>query len=168
MAAITDLATLAHTDLLASDWLVVHDLSAATDKKMAPFVTGTWTPALNFGGATTGITYSVQVGTYTKIGRIVLLAATIVLSSKGTATGSATITGLPFTSLTNANSHFYAGTVYWRSMAANGYSIMAILPDNSAAISLYVSSASANTVAATDANFGNTSEIILTMMYEAA
>ena len=168
MAAITDLATLAHTDLAVGDWLVVHDLSAATDKKMAPFAAGTWTPALNFGGATTGITYSVQVGTYTKIGRIVLLAATIVLSSKGTATGSATITGLPFTSLTNANSHFYAGTVYWRSMAANGYSIMAILPDNSAAISLYVSSASANTVAATDANFGNTSEIILTMMYEAA
>ena len=96
MAAITDLATLAHTDLLASDWLVVHDLSAATDKKMAPFVTGTWTPALNFGGATTGITYTTQSGNYVRMGNLVYVHFSIVLSSKGSATGAATITGLPF------------------------------------------------------------------------
>ena len=96
MAAITDLATLAHTDLLASDWLVVHDLSAATDKKMAPFVTGTWTPALNFGGAMTGITYTTQSGNYVRMGNLVYVHFSIVLSSKGSATGAATITGLPF------------------------------------------------------------------------
>lgn len=96
MAAITDLATLAHTDLLASDWLVVHDLSAATDKKMAPFVTGTWTPALKFGGATTGITYTTQSGNYVRMGNLVYVHFSITLSSKGSATGAATITGLPF------------------------------------------------------------------------
>ena len=35
MAAITDLATLAAADVADTDWLVVHDLSAATDKKIA-------------------------------------------------------------------------------------------------------------------------------------
>ena len=35
MAAITDLATLAAADVADDDWLVAHDLSAATDKKIA-------------------------------------------------------------------------------------------------------------------------------------
>jgi hypothetical protein len=59
---------------------------------------GTWTPALAFGGASTGITYNAQAGTYTRIGRLVHCFARLSLSSKGSAAGSATITGLPFTS----------------------------------------------------------------------
>jgi hypothetical protein len=58
---------------------------------------GTWTPAIAFGGASTGITYTTQDGTYTKIGNMVFLRAEIELLSKGTATGVATIAGLPFT-----------------------------------------------------------------------
>ena len=168
MATINGLSTLATTALTSSDYLPVYDASGATDMKTPAFTSGSWTPALRFGGATTGITYSVQVGTYTRIGQIVIAAATIVLSSKGSATGSATVTGFPYTSLNNANSHFYAASVYWRSLAANGYSIMAILPDNSATISIYASIASANTAGATDATFGNVSELMLTLMYEAA
>ena len=57
---------------------------------------GTWTPALAFGGGTTGITYAGQGGYYTKVGRVVTLTGGINLSSKGSATGAATITGLPF------------------------------------------------------------------------
>jgi hypothetical protein len=59
---------------------------------------GTWTPALAFGGASTGITYNAQAGTYTRIGRLVHCFARLSLSNKGSASGSATITGLPFTS----------------------------------------------------------------------
>jgi hypothetical protein len=58
---------------------------------------GTFTPALAFGGASTGITYSTQTGTYTRIGRTVYVEISITLSSKGSATGNATITGLPLT-----------------------------------------------------------------------
>ena len=57
---------------------------------------GTWTPTIEFGGASTGITYSTQSGAYTRIGNVVFLRILIVLSSKGTATGNTTITGLPF------------------------------------------------------------------------
>jgi hypothetical protein len=57
---------------------------------------GTWTPNLTFGGSSTGITYSVQDGRYTKIGRIVTLQAFIRLSSRGSATGEARITSVPF------------------------------------------------------------------------
>lgn len=58
---------------------------------------GTWTPDVQFGGAKVGITYSSQIGYYTKVGRLVTVNAQIVLTSKGTSVGAVTIAGLPFT-----------------------------------------------------------------------
>lgn len=57
---------------------------------------GTWTPLLSFGGGSTGLTYTTQAGTYTKIGRLVSIGARIVLSAKGSSTGAAQVAGLPF------------------------------------------------------------------------
>jgi hypothetical protein len=68
-----------------------------TSELLADYEEGTWTPVLAFGGASVGITYAAQGGTYTKIGRLVTGRFVIVLSSKGASTGAATIEGLPFT-----------------------------------------------------------------------
>lgn len=57
---------------------------------------GTWTPQLQFGGANVGMTTSLANGTYTKIGRLVTVRASITLTAKGSSTGAATISGLPF------------------------------------------------------------------------
>jgi hypothetical protein len=61
--------------------------------------TGSWTPALKFGGATTGITYSSNTGIYYTLSnetiQLVYAYWDFTLSSKGSATGAATITGLP-------------------------------------------------------------------------
>jgi hypothetical protein len=57
---------------------------------------GTWTPGLQFGGATTGITYLFQEGNYTRIGDMVFCSFTFHLSSLGTASGTAEITGFPY------------------------------------------------------------------------
>ena len=59
------------------------------------YVQGYWVPVLTFGGASVGITYGTQIGTYTKIGKLVMLNCDIVLSSKGSSVGSASITGIP-------------------------------------------------------------------------
>jgi hypothetical protein len=61
---------------------------------------GTWTPTLRFGGASVGQTYTVQLGSYTRIGRLVTLSCTIALSNKGSSTGNASIGGLPFVTST--------------------------------------------------------------------
>ena len=54
-----------------------------------------FTPVLRFGGATTGITYSTQLGRAVTYAGVVHEAwIDIDLTSKGSATGSATITGL--------------------------------------------------------------------------
>ncbi|HEY0824081.1 MAG TPA: hypothetical protein VGD76_09870, partial [Ramlibacter sp.] len=50
-----------------------------------------------FGGATTGITYTEQNADYTKLGRAVHFRIYLKLSAKGSATGAATVSGLPFT-----------------------------------------------------------------------
>jgi hypothetical protein len=68
-----------------------------TSELLDDYEEGTWTPTLAFGGASTGIAYGAQLGTYTKIGNVVQARFTIVLSNKGSATGNATIEGLPFT-----------------------------------------------------------------------
>ena len=58
--------------------------------------TGTFTPELSFGGATTGITYAAQLGYYTRIANRIFFNFRITLTSKGSATGDAVISGLPF------------------------------------------------------------------------
>ena len=60
---------------------------------------GTWTPGISFGGGTTGITYGTQTGSYTKVGRLVTCFGNLTLTAKGSSTGQARITGLPFTAV---------------------------------------------------------------------
>lgn len=76
---------------------------------------GSWTPAIAFGGGTTGITYSVQSGLYTKVGNIVILSGRIQLTNKGSSTGDATMTGLPFSS---AGSNWGLMFSFWGGMAS--------------------------------------------------
>jgi hypothetical protein len=59
--------------------------------------TGTWTPSLLFNGSSTGVTYSTRVGRYVRQGNLVTLWASFVLTSNGSGTGSAQISGIPFT-----------------------------------------------------------------------
>lgn len=58
---------------------------------------GTWTPSL--GG---NATYTVQTGTYTKIGRMVFIRFTLTINVLGTGS-STTVSGLPFTSIAGYN-----------------------------------------------------------------
>lgn len=66
-----------------------------------PYAAGTWTPALKFGGAAVGMTYSAQSGYYWRMGGLVYVEGLIVLSALGSSTGAATITGLPVNNTTN-------------------------------------------------------------------
>jgi hypothetical protein len=59
---------------------------------------GIWSPAFTFSTPPTGLTYNgTPTGRYTKIGRVVYIKCTVILTSKGTGgSGGLTITGLPF------------------------------------------------------------------------
>jgi len=71
--------------------------------KSVGYLEGTWTVGVAFGGGTTGITYNASTitGYYTKIGNMVTISAFLELTNKGSDTGGAYITGLPFISVDN-------------------------------------------------------------------
>lgn len=123
---------------------------------------GTWTPALAFGGGTTGITYTVQVGRYTRIGNLVTLWMRIALSSKGSSTGSATITGLPLTS-SNITSLIYPASIR-ASTTTHTDALQAFVNSNATAITLEQNAAGTSSVL-TDTNFGNTTTLGITISY---
>ena len=72
---------------------------------------GTFTPVLSFAGGTTGVTYSMQEGHYTKIGRQVIAQFRIQLTSEGSSTGTLRIT-LPFTALDTFSSTGIDGNIF--------------------------------------------------------
>jgi hypothetical protein len=71
-------------------------IAIAADITVLIQTTGTFTPALLFGGAAVGMTTSAAVGAYTKTGNLVAVVIAVILTAKGSSTGVATITGLPF------------------------------------------------------------------------
>lgn len=83
---------------------------------------GTWTPLMSIGGSQTGITFSTQVGTYSKIGRFVHVCFDLALSSKGSNTGNVVIGGYPFAA---EGSNFYPGVVVNSNFTfTSGYSLL--------------------------------------------
>ena len=60
------------------------------------YETGIWTPTLTFGDASVGITYVQRSGMYVRNGNSISCGFVIELLDKGTSTGVAKITGLPF------------------------------------------------------------------------
>jgi len=77
--------------------------TTATDAFYEGVTPHSFTPSLRFGGATTGITYTTQVGRYLKVGNAIDFTIYIVLSAKGSATGAAVIEGLPIASANITN-----------------------------------------------------------------
>ncbi len=57
---------------------------------------GSWTPVLGGNSGTSGQSYAVQLGTYTKVGKLVSISFYVLLTNKGTITGTVQISGLPF------------------------------------------------------------------------
>jgi len=122
---------------------------------------GTWTPTIKFGGASTGITYTTQTGTYTKIGNLVRITANIVLSNKGSSTTYAEIYGIPFNGPSVLGNG--AGIVpYYGGMS--GLTGPMTVDIYQTQISLRVFSATQST-SVQDTNFTNTSSIYFTCTY---
>jgi len=85
---------------------------------------GDWTPGIAFGGGTTGIAYNAgqTTGKYTKIGRMVFCTFNITLTNKGSSSGNATITGLPFARNGDTNMQGF-NSVVWGGMTSSLLSV---------------------------------------------
>ncbi len=64
---------------------------------LSDYEQGTWTPDIEINNSTSGITYATRSASYIKIGKLAFINGDLILSSKGSNTGSVTMSGLPFT-----------------------------------------------------------------------
>jgi hypothetical protein len=127
---------------------------------------GTWTMGVSFGGGTTGITYNASYadGLYTKIGNVVTITGFLVMTSKGSDTGAALFTGLPFT-VVNNNSGYTPPSFYTHKLtfADRLHGRTAI---NNTIIYLVETTAAAGTNSDIDnTNFSNDTQIAIGLVY---
>jgi hypothetical protein len=122
-----------------------------------------WTPGVAFGGGTTGITYTTQVGRYQRIGDIIIATGYCLLSSKGSSAGNATITGFPVAA--NALSNLNQPIILWIATltGVSGGEQGFIAPGGSAATLSYTATGTVATM--TEANFQNTTSFMVTAVY---
>jgi len=124
---------------------------------------GTWTMGVSFGGASVGVTTAYNTGTYTKIGRQVTVNGYLALSNKGSSTGTAKITGLPFT-IANTTGNLVAAALRFDSITFTnqfqGYG-----GDNSTTISLEEITILGAVTVLTDADFSNSCSIMVSLTY---
>ena len=125
---------------------------------------GTWTMGITFGGGSTGNVYVVNTGTYTKIGRQVTVNGQIGLSTKGSSTGVASLSGLPFT-VGNATAPFFASASIWFNnvnFAGQFQSRTEVATTN---LQLWQTSILGVISQLNDTNFANNSEIAVSLTY---
>jgi hypothetical protein len=124
---------------------------------------GTWTMGISFGGGSTGIGYTVNTGTYTKIGRQVTVNGQLGLTSKGSSTGSARITGLPFT-IPNSPSNLGGASLRLNLISfLNQFQGFGVANTTTIALEEVTSLGTLSTL--TDADFTNDSDLMVSFTY---
>jgi hypothetical protein len=140
--------------------------ASADPNTLDDYAEGTFTPGITFGGASTGITYTIQTGDYTKVGRLVVAHANILLSNKGSATGAALITGLPFTVNTSA----FVGAAQWSSLNTNWVNVIGLASNGTTQVIVYGATAAGtgNQTQLANTDFTNSTNINVTLVYFSA
>ncbi len=130
------------------------------------YETGTWNPTVTFGGSSTGIALTSE-GIYTRIGNTVTIHGVITFTDKGGESGSARITGLPFTAA-NTNGSYQCGVI---GFAANLLSLVGTptfaVADNGTELYLQNWSAT-DSVNLTNSNFKDNTSLRFSGTYQIA
>lgn len=130
-----------------------------TSELLDDYEEGTYTPTITFGGNSVGQAYSVRIGRYTKVGRVVHVQASLIFTNKGSSTGDAAIT-LPLAvadALTPASFEFVTvtHTGFMQGFAAT----------SATSVALQTNSTAGGTGNLADTNFANSSRVYMSMTY---
>ena len=129
-----------------------------------PTTLSSWTPVLNFSGGVTGLTYGVQLGFYIPLGALTFFICQILLTSKGSSTGTAAISGLPVSGGIHGNSN--AGTIgNWSVMTLDAGYTQIGWQVNGTTLLLNEMGSTKTYQQLADTNFGNTSLLIFSGLY---
>jgi hypothetical protein len=139
-------------------------VASANANTLDDYEEGTWTMGVSFGGGATGITYNHITGNYVKIGRQVNVTGLISLTNKGSSTGDARITGLPF-AIPNAVPNYAAPSLMFFNIGfANQFQAYGVI--GSSTIALFEITEAGAASGLTNADFANNSEVIISFTYQ--
>lgn len=154
--------TLPYSNFVAGDRIYAAQLMvnfALLARSFASYTASSWTPALSFGNASSGMTYGTQSGAYIKVGRFVWYVGTITLTAKGASTGTARITGFPYTT-TEEGSAFISTFTNGASLGDVVRGFIQCPPTVSAtALTLVQVTGTTTSTVLTEANFTDTSSL---------
>jgi hypothetical protein len=135
--------------------------TAAAANLLDDYEEGTWTPSL--GGTTT---YSIQQGSYTKVGDQITANFDVAVTTIGTGS-TVDISGLPFTSVSGGPQGITGGIGYFSAISTSIISIFARIDPGSSTL-LLASLTAAGTVVAGNALFADGARITGSVTYKAA
>ena len=125
---------------------------------------GSFTPNLTFGGASIGITYGVQAGKYWRIGDVVYITLQITLTNKGSSTGIASISNLPFASASDSSFHDFVVGGCTATNTSGSTSFYAFVGSGNTILT-FANCGAGNNSSLSDTNFSNTTSIHATGFY---
>lgn len=124
-----------------------------------------WTPALAFGGGSTGLTYTSRVGREIKIGKMVHIAFNIVVNDNGSSSGAATISGLTHAAETITSMQWSTGG-YGEGLNAAG-AVSCTIASGGSSISLTFADTT-GAASLTEVEIVNGAQLACSMTYQAA
>lgn len=152
-------------DISTNAFVGVNSGSTLTGRTYPYYETGTWTPGITFGGGATGMTFGTQEGYYTREGNQVTVHAYVVLTAKGSDTGTALMTGLPFTARNTAGSSQSFSVGNMANAASLTSPVTAYATDNGTTINLVDWGATGSAVL-DNTNFTDTTAISVTGSFQ--
>jgi len=159
----TRLTTTGYFRLSSSALGIQFNGDTAAANALDDYEEGTWTMGVSFGGASVGVTYAANTGGYTKIGRQVTATGYLQLSSKGSSTGVARITGLPFT-INNSDAATSSASIRFNIVTfANQFQAWG--QANSTLVNLEEITEAGTVTSLTEADFANNSQVIFSLTY---
>ena len=121
--------TLANTPLQLTGGQIVFpgtQIASGDANTLDDYEEGGWTPILGAASSNPTVSYSANIGTYTKIGRMVMIQCYVETTARSGGSGTVRITGLPFVPVNNSNS--YAGVMASQAGNITGVSYLGIRP----------------------------------------
>jgi hypothetical protein len=148
-------------------WALVQTFTSGINlgnTTLTNYTQGTWTPVATFNGSSASVTYSLQSGTYTRIGNRCFCTLHLALTNNGSGSGAFEITGLPF-----ASSQQSAFPMLWGTTSTSFVNVMAIILSGTTTIGVYrITAAAASFTQMSDVEAGNTIGLNVEFSYRVA
>ena len=141
--------------------IVFSNSSATTNSTLNDYETGTYTPTLSF-SVSGSVSYSLNLGSYTKIGNLVTVTAFFVLSGVSSPSGNTTFS-LPFNT-NSANGYLGSGSCAPYNLATGAY---AVTVENTSSNSFYIWNFANGTRSSIASYLTSSSQLHITVTYVA-